>query len=158
MSPAPPPQQTHTCYRGSSSLLKVEWFKRSPQPKNAFIALARLVFDQRTRHHTLAKLTQKMTITRSLCHFLKTSEMKWKLLSGVWHSLQPCGLYSPWNSPGQNTGVDSHSLLQGIFPTQGLNSGLPHCRQILYWGKEPQGKPKNTDRAILFQSLALINF
>ena len=39
--------------------------------------------------------------------------------------------YSPWNSPGQNTGVDSHSLLQGIFPTQGLNPGVPHCRQIL---------------------------
>ena len=42
------------------------------------------------------------------------------------------GLYSPWNSPGQNTGVGSLSLLQGIFSTQGLNSGLPHCRQILY--------------------------
>ena len=44
----------------------------------------------------------------------------------------PHGLYSPWNSPGQNTGVGSLSLLQGIFPTQGLNPGLPHCRQILY--------------------------
>ena len=48
------------------------------------------------------------------------------------------GLYSPWNSPGQNTGVCSLSLLQGIFPTQGSNPGLPHCRQILYqlshWG------------------------
>ena len=40
--------------------------------------------------------------------------------------------YSPWNSPGQNTGVGSLSLLQGMFPTQGLNPGLPHCRQILY--------------------------
>ena len=41
-------------------------------------------------------------------------------------------LYSPWNSPGQNTGVGSLSLLQGIFPTQGSNPGLSHCRQILY--------------------------
>ena len=40
--------------------------------------------------------------------------------------------YSPWNSPGQNTGVGTLSLLQGIFPTQGFNPGLPHCRQILY--------------------------
>ena len=40
--------------------------------------------------------------------------------------------YSPWNSPGQNTGVGSHCLLQGIFPTQRLNPGLPHCRWILY--------------------------
>ena len=44
----------------------------------------------------------------------------------------PHGLYSPWNSPGQNTGVDSLSLLQGIFPTQGSNPGLLHCRQIFY--------------------------
>ena len=47
-------------------------------------------------------------------------------------SLRPHGLYSPWNSPGQNTGVGSLSLLQGIFPTQGSNPGLPHCGQILY--------------------------
>ena len=39
---------------------------------------------------------------------------------------------SPWNSLGQNSGVGSLCLLQGIFPTQGLNSGLPHCSQILY--------------------------
>ena len=39
---------------------------------------------------------------------------------------------SPWNSPDQNTGVGSLSLLQGIFPTQESNPGLPHCRQILY--------------------------
>ena len=46
--------------------------------------------------------------------------------------LWPHGLYSLWNSPGQNTGVGSLSLLQGIFPTQGSNAVLPHCRQILY--------------------------
>ena len=47
-------------------------------------------------------------------------------------SLRPHGLYSPWNSPGQNTGVGSLSLLQGIFLTQELNLGLLHCRQIRY--------------------------
>ena len=41
-------------------------------------------------------------------------------------------VYSSWNSPGQNTGVGSLFLLQGIFPIQGSNPGLPHCRQILY--------------------------
>ena len=46
------------------------------------------------------------------------------------NSLRPQGLYSPWNSPGQHTGVDSLSLLR--IPTQGSNPGLPHCRQILY--------------------------
>ena len=38
------------------------------------------------------------------------------------HGLQPTGLLRPWNSPGKSTGVGSHSLLQRIFPTQGLNS------------------------------------
>ena len=47
-------------------------------------------------------------------------------------SLRPHGLYSPQNSLGQNTGVGSLSLLQGILPAQGLNPGLPHYRQILY--------------------------
>ena len=46
-------------------------------------------------------------------------------------SLRPHALYSSWNSPGQNTGVGSLSLFQGIFPIQGSNPGLPHCRWIL---------------------------
>ena len=50
---------------------------------------------------------------------------KWKSLSRI------RGLYSPWNSPGQNTGVGSLPLLQRIVPIQGSNPGLPHCRQIL---------------------------
>ena len=50
----------------------------------------------------------------------------------VSNSLQSHGLYSPWNSPGQNTGVGSLCLLQGIFPTQVSNPGLPHFRWILY--------------------------
>ena len=57
------------------------------------------------------------------------------------NSLQPYGLYSPWNSPGQNTEEGSYSLLQGIFPTQGSNPGLPHCRQILYQLSH-QGSPR----------------
>ena len=59
------------------------------------------------------------------------AEWKGKSLSRVWLFVTPW-IYSPWNSPGQNTGVDSRSLLQGIFPTQRSNPGLPHCRQILY--------------------------
>ena len=47
-------------------------------------------------------------------------------------SLQPHVLYSPRNFPGQNTGAVTGSLLQDIFPTQGWNPGLLHCRQILY--------------------------
>ena len=59
--------------------------------------------------------------------------MKWSESRSVMSdSLWPHGPYSPWNSPGQNTGVYSLSLLQGIFPTQGLNPGPLHCRWILY--------------------------
>ena len=47
-------------------------------------------------------------------------------------SLRPHGLHSPWNSPGQNTGMGSLFLFQGIFPTQGSNPGLPHSGQIPY--------------------------
>ena len=46
-----------------------------------------------------------------------------------------------WNSLNQNTGVGSRSLLQGIFPTQGSNPGLPHCRRILYQLSH-QGSPR----------------
>ena len=60
-------------------------------------------------------------------HFTATRMgKKQKSLSCVWLSV------TPWNSLGQNTGVGSLSPLQGIFRTQGLNPGLPHCRKILY--------------------------
>ena len=56
---------------------------------------------------------------------------EWKSLSCV-GLLGAHGVFNPWNSPGQNTGVGSISLLQGIFPTRGSSPGLPHCKQILY--------------------------
>ena len=61
-------------------------------------------------------------------------------------SLRPRGLYSPWNSPGQNTGVGNLSLLQGIFPTQGSSPGLPHCGQMLY---QPNIKEMNTYKMLI---------
>ena len=69
---------------------------------------------------------------------VKRSEIR----SVVSNSLRPHGLYSPWNSPGQNTGVGSFSLLQGIFPTQGSNPGLPHYKWILYQLSH-QGSPQS---------------
>ena len=54
------------------------------------------------------------------------------LVEWNWNLLNHVRLFAnPWTS-GQNSGVGSLSLLQGIFPTQGLNPGLPHCRQFLY--------------------------
>ena len=60
------------------------------------------------------------------------------------NSFQSHRLYNPWNSPGQDTGVSSHFLLQGIVPTQGSNPGLSCCRQILYQ-LIFQGSPKKTE-------------
>ena len=68
------------------------------------------------------------TITTLLIGYVKGSESCLVMSN----SLQPHGIYSPWNSLGQNTGMGSLSLLQGIFPTKGKNPGLLHCRQILY--------------------------
>ena len=57
------------------------------------------------------------------------------------HGLWPTRILCPWESPGKNTGVGCHALLQGIFPTQGSNPDLPHCRWILYH-LSPQGSPR----------------
>ena len=79
---------------------------------------------------------KKLLRVKSECHSI------------VSNSLWCHGLYTPWNSPGQNIGVGSCSLLQGILPTQESNPGLPHCRWTL--PAEPQGKPKNTGVGSLF--------
>ena len=56
------------------------------------------------------------------------------------HELKPVGLLCPWVFPGKNTGVGCHFLLQGIFLTQELNPGLPHCLQADSVPYEPPGK------------------
>ena len=61
------------------------------------------------------------------------------------HGLQPTSRLCPWDSPGKNTGVGSHSLPQGIFPTQGSSCVLLHCKWILYHLSR-QGSPKATIR------------
>ena len=98
-----------------------------------------------------------MSICLSIFYlYLKTMnyyipEQKWRsevkiaqLCPTLW---DPHGLYSPWNSPGQNTGMGSLSLLQWIFPIQGSNPGLPHCRLILYQLSH-QGSPRILEWAV----------
>ena len=57
------------------------------------------------------------------------------------HGLQPARLLGPWDSPGKNTGVGCHALLQGIFPTQEWNPGLMHG-QVDSLPLSHQGSPK----------------
>ena len=87
-----------------------------------------------------------------------------ELLSSVQFFVSPwtvgARLLCPWNSPGKNTGVGCHSLLQGIFPALGSNLGLLHCRQILYCLSH-QGRPKQfieLPKLILYLSIVLIVF
>ena len=77
------------------------------------------------------------------------TEVKVKVLVALSCPTETYGLWAasllcPWNSPGKDTGVGCHSLLQGIYLTQGSNRGLLHCRQILYclshWGSPLYGK------------------
>ena len=80
----------------------------------------------------LALISTRMLIIMILIHLVALKSNESECGSVVSDSLWPYGLQSPSNSPGQNTGVDSVSLLQGIFPSQRLNPGFLHCRQILY--------------------------
>ena len=64
------------------------------------------------------------------------------------HGLKPARLLCSWDSPGKNTGVGGHSLLQGIFPTQGSNPGLLHCGWILLPPAPPE-KPRTTFTILL---------
>ena len=95
------------------------------------------------------------TRTPECCHLVLSSTFQvWinesESCSVMSSFLQPHEQYSPWNSSGQNTGVGSHFLLQGIFPTQGLNPGLLHCRRILYQLSH-QGSPIPRESILFIQ-------
>ena len=85
-----------------------------------------------------SKPPQEITISAYLSIYPSSIDIHWhqsKSISHsvVWlHGLWPTGFLCPWNFPDKNTRVVNHSLLQGIFLTQGSNPGLLHCRQILY--------------------------
>ena len=78
------------------------------------------------------------------CSYVRFSVMSDSLQA---HGLLPTRLLCLWDSPGNSTGVDCHFLLQGILPTQGLNLGLPLCRQTLYHLSH-QGSPSTFTHTI----------
>ena len=82
--------------------------------------MADTVVQQNLTHH--CKVTMK---SQSVGHSV-VSDSLWP------HELEHASFLCPWDCPCKNTGVGCHSLLQGIFPTQGSNPSLLHCRQILY--------------------------
>ena len=70
------------------------------------------------------------------------SESEIESLSVASNSLWPHGLYRPWNSPGQNTGVGSLSLLQGIFPTQESNPASCIVHGFFFYQLSHKGSPR----------------
>ena len=88
-------------------------------------------------YHTILITRNLNTVKRKVL----MSDVSCVSRSVVSNSLWPHGLYNSWNSPSQNTGAGSLSHLQGIFPTQGSDPGLPHCRWILYQ-LSPKGSPR----------------
>ena len=76
----------------------------------------------------------------------KTERLAYSAASVVSDSLWPC----PWDFPGKNTGVGCHFLCQGIFPTEGLNSRLLHCTQILYHWATKEAHHNIISRSLLF--------
>ena len=90
-------------------------------------------------------------LPKKLCLFSQACPTLWP------HGLWPARLLCPRDSPGKNTAADCHALLQEIFPTQGSNPGLPHCRWILYRlshqgspSSQPQKLVKSLSRVWLF--------
>ena len=134
---------------------------------NSFICVGLYTFSGKTKNIQTAhlwlilKLCEALLLSKYIFRVvisfgwinIVSSTFLWLVLSWKWkcsivcNSLGPHGLYSPWTSPGQNTGVGSRSLLQGTFPTQGLNPGLPQCRQILYQLSH-QGSPRMMERVV----------
>ena len=86
------------------------------------------------------ELVQNVFLVVKLINTSSNNVKKSESCSVMSDSLRPHELYSPWNSPGKSTGVGSLSLLQGIFRTQGSNSGLLPLRAN-YIPAESQGKP-----------------
>ena len=106
----------------------IDWVGNDIQPSHPMLSLSSPTFNL-SQHHGLFQWVSSLHQVAKVLSLVKW--VKWKSLSHV-RLFVTHGLYSPWNSPGQNTGVGSPSLLQWIFPTQEWNQGLLHCRWILY--------------------------
>ena len=72
------------------------------------------------------------------------------------HGLQPTRLLHSWDFPGKNTGVGYHFLLQEIFPTQGLNPGLPPWAQMLYFSTKQKVKKKKFCKELSLDTFCIL--
>ena len=86
------------------------------------------------------RISVHMCVSCTLCEKVKVQWLSRVQLFSIPWAVQPTKLLHPWGFPGKSTGVGCHFLLQGIFPTQGSNRGLPHCRPL--YRLSCQGSPK----------------
>ena len=107
----------------------------NPMDRGAWQAAVYGVAQSRTRLSNFTSLQQDELFCCVIIPFSSVAQLCSTLCDPIDCSLPGC----PWHFPGNSTGVGCHFLLQGIFPTQGSNPGLPHCRQTLY-SLEPPGK------------------
>ena len=120
--------------------------------KSTSLLWTSVIRNQCVYHNLIKNNTDVLSGVSYICVCLGLSVMSDCLWShGLWSTRFLC----PWNSPGKKTGVSCHFLLQGIFPTQGSNRGLPYCRQTLYH-LSYQESPHYTILYIFFKFLCLL--
>ena len=113
-------EQKWLCYNKSLFQRQKGWIWLQAVLSNSSIAASQTKNLKISSGHRKQYKQVKLVINRSV------------LSDSLWpHGLQPTRLLRPWNFPGKSTGGGCHFLLQGIFPTQESNPGLPHCRQTL---------------------------
>ena len=104
--------------------------------------LVQLWCDPKSKH-VFTRTSQMYDLQRLLWSWSKLLCLVAQSCLTLWDPMEcsPPGSSIHGNSPGKNIGMGCHALLQGIFPTQGLNPGLLHCRWILYCLSH-QGSPR----------------
>ena len=111
----------------------IYFFDEEIEPwKRYIILVGQMILNRKSEILTHVLKTSKLFSKTTPCWVSQQIFPANESYSVMFNSLQPHWLNSPWDSPGQNTGVGSLSLLQEIFPTHESNTGLPHCRWILY--------------------------
>ena len=126
----------HECKERTLGKPRVSWITEPRSNKGKFRECAYL-----RSHKVQLSLVNEVIYWTETFHIGKTS-ISSSVMSDSATPWIVARLLCPCDSPGNNSGVGCHSILQGIFPTQESNPGLLHCRQILYC-LSPQGSPQN---------------
>ena len=124
-----------------SSTPKWKEEEESSRSSDSIPSLLSVLFSSLRVSKVLSFLLQWIRIL--FCLISKSESVRCLVLCNFLRPHGPTRLLCPWDSWGKNTGVGRHSLLQGIFPTQGLNLGLLHCRQI-FCHLSHQGSPETS--------------